>query len=149
MTSSWRLGNLYISTTRNVWQDTRQATPSVRRGLHIVFWFIYIIAEAARVIIGDGHYRKVIAVNGSVPGPPIVVYHGQQVRWHVITSWHGNISALMALCYGNPPVTGGFPSQTAVARALIFFFMLAQINCWTNSPVTGDFRRQGAHLESH
>ena len=35
---------------------------------------------------------------------------------HLCVIWRhdmGTISALLALCEGNPPVTGGFPSQTA------------------------------------
>ena len=31
-------------------------------------------------------------------------------------------SALLALCEGNPPVTGGFPSQRSVARNFDVFF---------------------------
>ena len=33
-----------------------------------------------------------------------------------------NISALLALCEGNPPVTGGFPSQSPVMRSFDVFF---------------------------
>ena len=42
-----------------------------------------------------------------------------------------------SLCEGNPPVTGGFPSQRASNVELwCFFFVVA--SCWTNSLVTGD-----------
>ena len=30
-------------------------------------------------------------------------------------------SALLALCEGNPPVTGGFPSERPVTRSYVFF----------------------------
>ena len=33
-------------------------------------------------------------------------------------------SALLALCEGNPPVTGGFPSQRLVTRSFDVFFDL-------------------------
>ena len=33
-------------------------------------------------------------------------------------------SALLALCEGNPPVTGGFPPKGAETRALMFLLML-------------------------
>ena len=32
-------------------------------------------------------------------------------------------SALLALCDGNPPVTGGFPSQRPVTRSFDIFFL--------------------------
>ena len=38
----------------------------------------------------------------------------------MMTSSNGNISALLALCERNPPVTSGFPSQCQWRRALIF-----------------------------
>ena len=37
-------------------------------------------------------------------------------------SSNGNFSVLLALCEGNPPVTGGFPSQRPVVRNLDIFF---------------------------
>ena len=46
-------------------------------------------------------------------------------------------SALLALCEGNPPVSGGFPSQRPVTRSLDIFFDLnlnkqlnKQSRCW-------------------
>ena len=36
--------------------------------------------EADTVIIGDGERRPVFAINGTVPGPTIVVHEGQEVR---------------------------------------------------------------------
>ena len=35
----------------------------------------------------------------------------------------GTFSALLALCEGNPPVTGGFPSQRPVTRSFDFFYL--------------------------
>ena len=43
---------------------------------------------------------------------------------HMITSWNGNIFALLALCAGNWPVTGEFPAQRPVTRSLDVFFDL-------------------------
>ena len=48
---------------------------------------------------------------------------------HLETWWRHQretLSALLALCEGNPPVTGGFPSQTPVARSIGVFFNLRQ-----------------------
>ena len=41
----------------------------------------------------------------------------------------GKFSALLAICEGNPPVTGGFPPQMPVARSFDVFFDLC-LNKW-------------------
>ena len=43
-----------------------------------------------------------------------------------MTSSNGNIFTSLALCEGNPPVTGGFPSQRPVTRNFDAFFDLRQ-----------------------
>ena len=43
-------------------------------------------------------------------------------------------SALLALCEGNPPVTGGFPSQRPVTRSFDVFFDL-RLNKWLSIKV--------------
>ena len=54
--------------------------------------------------------------------------HSQQnlsTHWvTMMTSSNGNISALMALCAGNSPVTGEFPAQRPVTRSFDVFFDL-------------------------
>ena len=40
----------------------------------------------------------------------------------LMTSSNGNIYALLALCEGNPPVTGGFPAQRLVTRSFNVLF---------------------------
>ena len=50
--------------------------------------------------------------------------HSSQVRRTVNSPWRHDLetfSALLALCEGNPPVTGGFPSQRT-SNAEMFFF---------------------------
>ena len=42
----------------------------------------------------------------------------------MMTSSNGNISALLALCAGNSPVTGEFPTQRPVTRSFDVFFDL-------------------------
>ena len=44
--------------------------------------------------------------------------------YYMMTSPNGNISALLALCAGNSPVTGEFPSQRPVTRSFDVFFDL-------------------------
>ena len=43
---------------------------------------------------------------------------------NIITSSNGKFSTLLALCEGNPPVTGGFPSQRPVMQSFDVFFDL-------------------------
>ena len=67
-------------------------------------------------------------------------YHSVVFRW---VFWGDNawwfrdmdkLSALVALCEGNPPVTGGFPSQRATNAELWHsLLLLAWISYWTNS----------------
>ena len=63
---------------------------------------------------------------------------------------HGmeTLSALLALCEGNPPVTGGFPPQRPRNAAVKFSLMLALANCWINRRIDGDLRRHEAHVTS-
>ena len=58
------------------------------------------------------------------------------------------LSTLLALCEGNPPMTGGFPSQRASNAELIFAFLLAWTNCWENTQVACDLRCHDAELTS-
>ena len=49
-------------------------------------------------------------------------------------------SVLLALCEGNPPVTGGFLSQRSETRSFDVF-----LKGWANNRDAGDLRRHGAH----
>ena len=65
----------------------------------------------------------------------------------MVTSSNGNISALLALCEGNSPVPGEFPSQRPVTRSFNVFcdLRLKQHNNWVNNGDAGDLRRHRAH----
>ena len=54
-------------------------------------------------------------------------------------------SALLALCVGNSPVTGEFPSQRPVTRSFDVFFICAWTNNWAHNVDAGDLRRQCPH----
>ena len=56
-------------------------------------------------------------------------------------------SALLALCSGNSPVSGEFPSQRPVTRSFNVFFDLRLINDWINTRGAGDLRRHRAHYD--
>ena len=62
-----------------------------------------------------------------------------------MTSWNGNISALLALCVGNSPVNS--PHKGQWQRALMLSLISAWINDWVNNREAGDLRRHRAHYD--
>ena len=60
----------------------------------------------------------------------LLIAHDDVNKWKKI--------ALLVLCEGNPPVTGGFPSQKPVTRSLDGFFICAWTNAWANNRDSGD-----------
>ena len=56
-------------------------------------------------------------------------------------------SALLALCAGNSPVTGEFPSQRPVTRSFDVSLICALISGWVNNREAGDLRRNRAHYD--
>ena len=62
-------------------------------------------------------------------------------QFFMISWWRHQMetfSVLLALCEGNPPVTGGFPSQRPVTRSFDIFFYLR---------LDGDLKRHHAHCD--
>ena len=58
---------------------------------------------------------------------PRTSHHYFRVLFAMMTSSNGNtFSALLALCVGNSPVTGEFPSQRPVTRSFDVFFDLPE-----------------------
>ena len=56
-------------------------------------------------------------------------------------------SALLALCAGNSPNIGEFPSQRPVTQNFDVFFRCARTNGWVNSRDAGDLRRHRTHYD--
>ena len=56
-------------------------------------------------------------------------------------------SSLLALCAGNSPVTGEFPSQMPVARSFDVFFNLRLDTRLSNNREAGDLRHHRAHYD--
>ena len=56
-------------------------------------------------------------------------------------------SALLALCAGNPPITGEFPHKGQWRGALMFSLICAWINGLVNNREDGDFRHHRAHYD--
>ena len=56
-------------------------------------------------------------------------------------------SALLAICAGNSPVPGEFPTQRPVTRSFDVFFDLGLNNGWVNNGEAGDLRCNRAHYD--
>ena len=56
-------------------------------------------------------------------------------------------SAFLALCAGNSPVTGEFPSQRPVTRSFEVFFDLRPKKGSANNREAGDLRRHSSHYD--
>ena len=55
------------------------------------------------------------------------------------------LSAFLALCEGNPPVTGGFPSQRPVTQSFNVFFLCTLTYGWANNQGASDLRPHCVH----
>ena len=56
-------------------------------------------------------------------------------------------SALLAICAGNSPFTGEFPSQSQWRGALTFYLICAWTSGWVNNREAGDLRRHRAYYD--
>ena len=56
-------------------------------------------------------------------------------------------SALLAICAGNSPAAGEFPTQRPVTQSFDVFFNLRLINGWVNNGEAGDLRCYRAHYD--
>ena len=63
-----------------------------------------------------------------------------------ITQWR-HIFALLAICAGNSPVTGEFPTQRPVTWSFDVSLICAEINVWVNNREAGNLRRYRAHYD--
>ena len=60
--------------------------------------------------------------------------------------WMKTFSALLAICAGNSPVTGEFPTQRPVTRSFdVFFDLRVKKNGSVKNREAGDLKRQRAH----
>ena len=66
---------------------------------------------------------------------------------YIMTSSNGSISALLALCEGNPSVTGGFPSQRASDAGFDVFFDVSLKKRLSKQSSASDFRRRGGYCD--
>ena len=70
---------------------------------------------------------------------------------YTIKSWWRHqmetFSAWLALCEGNSPVTGEFPSQSQWRGALMFSLICAWTNGWAHHRDAGDLRHHRTHYD--
>ena len=89
--------------------------------------------------------------NKEQPSKTHLLYNEHYWYYRVLCTWWCHhmetFSALVALCEGNPLVSGRFPSQRPVARALKFALICAWTNNWANNRETGDLRRNRARYD--
>ena len=64
-----------------------------------------------------------------------------------MTSSNGTISASLALCDGNPPVTGGFSSKRLVTESFDDLFDLRLICAGANDQDAGDLKRHSGQYD--
>ena len=71
----------------------------------------------------------------------------------IITAWWCHqmetFSVLLAICAGNSPVPGEFPTQRPVTRSFDVFFYLRPINGWVDNRKAGDLRWPSSPLWRH
>ena len=70
--------------------------------------------------------------------------------WCKMAWWRHPIetfSASLAICAGNSPITGEFPSQRPETRSFDFSLICVWINAWVNNRGAGDLRRHRTHYD--
>ena len=80
------------------------------------------------LLAGSGSQAGIIVINIKTAASILACESHHRVC--MMTSSNGNISVLLVLCDGNPPVTGGSPSQMSVTRSFDAFFDLRLNKGW-------------------
>ena len=87
-----------------------------------------------------------LQISSLCPYRLMVISSKFKLEYVMTTSSNGNISALLAICAGNSPVTCEFPAQRPVTRSFDVFFC-AWINGWVKNREAGDLRCHRAHYD--
>ena len=96
-------------------------------------------------------HEKYFSINGVFMLLAVILT--TEIRWNVtdfIMRRHHmeTFSALLAICAGNSPVPGEFPTQRTVTRSFdVFFFYLHLNKRWVNNREAGDLRRYRIHYD--
>ena len=81
---------------------------------------------------------------------PNIAYAIHPTDYALVSWWRHQtetFSALLALCAGNSPVTGEFPSQRPVTGSFDVSLVCAWINGWVNNCKAGNLRHHRAHYD--
>ena len=119
---------------------------SISHGYHGVTWVQWRPGSTAKQLF----VRQFVQTNKkeNISSALLNLFRGIHLRkGNIMTSSNGNISALLALCVGNSPVTGEFPSQSQSRGALMFSLICAWTNGWVNTRNADDLRRHRAHYD--
>ena len=112
-------------------------------GIFLFCWILQNIFVWLKIM-----HRQIYRLNMFYPNGlyNAFLWQPKVVRIPTMTSSNWNISAFLALCAGNSPVTSEFPSQMPVTRSLMFFICTSACG-WVNSRDAGDLRRHRAHYD--
>ena len=98
-----------------------------------------------------GSKRSTTLMYDKTSNAHIIYYCMQLIRdvtfADMVTSSNEILFALLALCAGNSPVTGEFPSQMPVTRSFDVSLIRAWINDWVNNREAGDLRCHRTHYD--
>ena len=122
-------------------------------------WFPWSASDVSKVIRqlwGADRSNRALEKAG-VPGSPWSAVSTLMIQDHHFPWWHHQMetfSTLLALCEGNSPVTGEFPSQRPVMWSFDVFFDLRvnrqfskQLRCWwLETPSYSLWHHCNAHL---
>ena len=89
-----------------------------------------------RHVIGSNIFQHLVKITTALTVCTIVLC----IIQHMMT-----FSALLTICAGYSPVSGEFPVQRPVTRALMFSLICARMNGWVNNGEAGDLRRHRGH----
>ena len=132
-----RLQNQWISQLR-VWLNT----PASRCATTQMILFLYQSTPVENFIfVHPNDNRKIQPFSTHI----ILVTGWRVFMWIIRLQLY--ISALLALCEGNPSVTVGFPHKFQWRGALVFSLICAWTNSSANNQDAGDFRRHRAHYD--
>ena len=100
------------------------------------FWNVWVVLKP------PPEQEALLFIDASAP---LALLFNEQLSW-----WRHQMeifSVLLAICAGNSPVTGEFPTQRPVPLSFDVFLDLRLKKGWVNNPEADDFRRQRAHYD--
>ena len=130
--------------------------------MNLAVWVPFFIAIAGRLSgVNIGWDNVSILSCQAIPEPVLTKHRGNISSHYDIMSqptescwsmpwWRHQMeifTALLAICAGNSPETGEFPTQSQWRGALIFSLICVWINGWVNNREAGDLRRYRAHYD--